>query len=383
MAEFDAPRTAYVRVGGSWKQVDLIDSGVSQMRVGGSWKNITEAYVKVNGVWQQVLNGTNPPAPTITTARHWYGNYELSWTNPTGTWKIEVKRRLHSADPGVEGNFTTLVAQTTNLVTSLSDSVPAGTLGDGKYNAVNGSRTNVQGARYAYRIRVWDNFGHVSTVSHSMDRGRVPSPLFVRATNSRTFRGSAFRTDITNRAYQGYTTTGLNYGHYWYGGDASGTNNKGIVAECFGGEIYTANGPTVYAPAELTAAEFMACRDAGGIGDGSGTVKITMWTHNQLALVAGTNGWSNNATNVDAGTGQNRETQTWQSIGTTNGNAIITGTAAKGIVMYNSSTTVESYDTSRHYFIGYGYDEPRNGASAGNGTTTGEWPGMLRFTHSG
>lgn len=371
MAQFDAPQTAYVKTNSGWKQVDLIDAGASQIKVGGSWKNITELWVKVNvggvATWKQVLTATNPNAPTLLTRKFTNTSFEMTWTNPSGVQKYEIKRRLQSADANDENNYTTIVTATSTISTSLTDAVSAGSVGDGKYNAVNGSTTNVQGPRYVYRLRVWDAFGHMAQLEVDTLRGRVVSPLYIRATNSRTFRGSDFRTGIGNRAYQGYTTNGMNYGHYWYGG-----TGNGIVNNCFGDVLL----PT------CSAAEFMACRDAGGIGDGGGTAILTMWTHNQLDLVAATNGWSNNGTNID-GTGQNRETQVWQSIGTTNGTNLITGTSAKGIATYNSDTVVQSFGTSRHYFIAYGYDEPRDGASAGNGTSTGEWPGMLKITHSG
>lgn len=362
MAESDAPQTAFIRVGGAWKQIDLIDAGASAIRVGGVSKNITELYIRINGEWKQVLSATNPNAPTLTSRAFTNTSFTMAWTNPTGVYKYEIKRRLQSAADS-EGNYTTIVAQTTTIATSMTDAVDAGSVGDGKYNAVNNSTTNVQGPRYVYRIRVWDNFGHMAELQVDTLRGRVPSPLYIRSTNSKTYRGSDFRTG--NEVIQGYTSAGMNYGHHWYGG-----TGNGIINNCFSNALL----PT------CSAADFMACRGTSGSVDG---VKVNMWTHNQLAITGTTNGWSNNGTAVQAASGQNRETQVWQSFGTTNGAALITGTDAKGIVLYNSSTTLESYGTSRQYFTGYEYDNPRNGSSAGNGTTTGEWPGMLRITHSG
>lgn len=366
MADPNAPQGIFINVGGggtNWKMIDGIDVGASQINIAGTWKNITEMHINIGGVWKQFFSNTAPGATTLSTRAFTNTGFNASWTNPSGVWQQEIRRRLQSA-ADIETNYEDVHAKSTTVRTSFSNTTGTGTSGESMADPVIGSTTNIQGPRYVYRIRNWDNFGHVSELQIDTLRGRVVSPLYVRATDSATYRGSAFRADLTvqaadssySRCIQGYTTTGMNYGHYWYGG-----SGNGIVNNCFSNSLL----PTV------TAAQIMLCRDAGGIGDGSGTVKPTMWMHGQLSKGT-TNAWSSNGTNVDAGTGHARETQIWQSINTTNGGYLVAGTY-KGICLYNSSTTVESYGTSASYFVGYSRTEPQNS----------QYPGTLEITHTG
>lgn len=46
---------------------------------------------------------------------------------------------------------------------------------------------------------------------------KAPSPILVQANSNDTWRNSGFRTDDAGIVYQGYTTTGMNYGYAFYG----------------------------------------------------------------------------------------------------------------------------------------------------------------------
>lgn len=305
MANADAPKATWVNVGGIWKHVDGNDAGASQINVAGTWRNLTEMHVNVGGTWYQVFKSTDPAAPTLASRAFNASGFSYSWTNPSGVWAYEIKRRLQSA-ADIDANYFTIQALTTTIATSDTDTTVA------------------YGTRYVYRIRVYDFFGHFADLQIDTLRGRVASPSVWNPTDSATFRGTAFRTDVGNSAYQGFTSTGMNYGHYWYGGNIYNT---------FGGVLL----PTV------SAITIVTHRLAGGDG---GNSKATFWQHNQT--IRGTaNGWSNNGTNKQLGV-QATNSSFAQGLDVAHADAFLNNTY-KGAVFYDSDVTLQSYGTSRQY----------------------------------
>ena len=223
--------------------------------VGNAWENITDARVVVSGltrrplsmravvggVWKNVWDHDKTgPGPVTGLTAQWDNSAAsnkaiVSWTQPADVdfsyTYVEVNRTGSSAGPWTTvGNFTAARATATSYTdTAVSFfSYPS-------HNAAN-TATYI----HYYRLTPYDALGNPGTASivgttgqnSTVVRGMLSSPFWVNPNSSKTWRGNSWRSDsfvtdtagTTERVIQGWTTSGENFGHFWYDTKQTGIN---------------------------------------------------------------------------------------------------------------------------------------------------------------
>lgn len=209
--------TLHTKVGGVWREV--VDSPFT--KVGGAWRTVDTGHVKVSGTWRQfyVRDTTGPATPTAGVATWSNGNLLLSWTNPPDSDYARVE--IHRVRDPAAGTAAYLDGLVTTQYGSASQ-------------AMSWTDTNIVNdymwyQYWIYPVDVRNNYGSPLIVNSmgwtGTPRGRVPSPISFFPTDSGTYRNGVWRTDGTvldqygnyARVVQGYTSTGMNYAHFFHG----------------------------------------------------------------------------------------------------------------------------------------------------------------------
>jgi hypothetical protein len=334
--------STWVRTGGSWHQV--VDS--PWVRVGGSWRHVSLGYVRSGGSWRPcyIRDTTGPASPTSATAVWQNGPSVLSWVNPSDSdfAGIRIDRIRGGTGDGAIA-----------FVTSFGPSASASYVD---------SDIREDSTVYTYYLYPYDQLGNYGapTVVQTMGftgypRGRVPSPLIIDPNATGTWRNAGWRTDVSNRPYQGYTSNGMNVGCYFWDATA----------------LRSLTGATI------SAATIEMYRVASG-GAGGGIIP-NMWLTQAAGLDPGTNPASSLAFNAAAGAVcRNGTCNAWQvwNIPTSWYGSLFSAQFVPnytGVAMYDPDTVIQSFGTSANYGFFYGAGEVP-------GIVT---PGRLTITHSG
>lgn len=348
--------TFHVKVGGVWK--DIVDA--PSVKDANVWKTVEFGYVRESGTWKEfyVRDKTGPASPTSAVATWSNGNCVVTWVNPSDADynRVEIHRvRNPSAGPG---------AYLDGLVAT-------------EYGAAGASMswtdTNVLNdymvyAYWLYPIDTRGNYGNPTIVESmawtGLSRGRVPSPITFYATDSGTYRNSAWRTDATvtdqfgnpSRVIQGYTATGMNYAHYFYGTQLYDTL-RGTTASAMSLALNRVsaggNGGAVYPYIWGTDKSSKTGDGSAGLLGGTlyGTGLCRNGTCDTLAYYALPSNWFTHYFSVSPPA----------------------GFRMRGVGFYSPDTVIQSYSTSASYMILYSAYE----------AAFGFFPGSITVTHSG
>jgi len=209
--------TFHVKDGGTWREI--VDGPA--VKVSGTWRNIDFGYVKVSNDWKEfyVRDQTGPVAVTSATVTWNNGDAVVAWTNSSDAdFDHVVISRIRNPYAGssayLDGNVAT-VSGSSSQAKSWTDT-----------NILDNYMV------YRYRITPYDARGNAGTPLNvdsmawtGTARGRTPSPITIGPTDSGTWRGTGWRSDsyvqsatgTYTQVYQGSTSSGENYGFYFYG----------------------------------------------------------------------------------------------------------------------------------------------------------------------
>lgn len=328
----------FIRNNGIWNESIAGPS----VRVDGVNRDIYNGYVSVSGTWRQFYarDTVGPASPTGLVATWNNGNCVVTWTNPADADYSFMK--IYRTRIGV---------QTETYITQISS--PTATWTD--------TAVQENGVIYRYTLYPVDvrgNMGNGASVDSmawtGAARGRVASPITFYPTDSGTYRNSIWRTDVTNRVFQGYTANGMNYGHYFYGSQF----------------FDTLRGTTVSAMSLL-----LVRSSSSGLG---AAVQPHIWAHGKTTKTGDGSSGLYNGSLLSPGLARNGSAPNYQLYTLSSSYHsgffdVSPATRYRGFATYDSDTTLNGLGASDPYMQLQGFDEIGFGLA----------PGAVSVTHSG
>ncbi len=331
--------TTHLNVSGTWKEIGA--DGV-WVNVSGTWKAVSSLHANVSGTWKDVYirDNVGPAAPTDVVVTWTADGLVCTWTDPPDSdYSYMDVAVLPDGEPYIQYG-------------AVAAGVETHTCPYAPYYKV-----------LTYYLTPYDTNGNagVTTAAGSMAwtgtaRGRYPSPRSYLTIDSGTYRGSAWRSDVGNRVYQGSTANGHNFGTFFYGDTIYNELRGATVSEM--------------------ALDYVRYNASGN----GGAVTPEIWWSTIASKASSPSGTlSNKFTGPPVcrngacwGFAIANPPSSWYDNFVTPGE-----TRAKSVVFYSEDQTLQSYlgDVSLSYMQMYGYDERPLGETL--------IPGRLQFAHSG